>query len=259
MRATCLIAAVASLATVGWGASEAAQAAEAPQGNAAVTSARAAVRSDFNGIWTSEQGVIWDTAAGRGQPENPPFTPEYAALYKQALDAAAAGKPLMDPPTVCLPPGTPRIMASPFPIEVVLTPSVVYLMFEYTSQVRRVYMDATAPKRIGLPTYNGYSTGRWDGDDLVVDTIDLVQSTVLDTTHVSHSDQLKVTERLHLLSPTKMKVDITLNDPKAYTKPWTVVRTYVKKPGDQIMEYVCEENNRNPVSADGTTGFIGPK
>ncbi|MDB5461304.1 MAG: hypothetical protein JWO72_3045 [Caulobacteraceae bacterium] len=259
MRATRLITALTLLAIVGWRTSEAAHAAEAPREKASAESARAAVRSDFNGIWTSEQGVLWDTAAGRGQPEHPPFTPQYAALYKQALDAAAAGKPLIDPPTVCLPPGTPRIMASPFPIEVVLTPSVVYLMFEYTSQVRRVYMDATAPQRIGLPTYNGYSTGHWDAQDLVIDTLDLLQGTVLDTTHLGHSDQLKVTEHLHLLSPTRMKAEITLNDPKAYTKPWTVVRTYVKKPGEQIMEYVCEENNRNPVSADGTTGFIGPK
>jgi hypothetical protein len=251
-----------SLAIMGWGASGrayAAQADQASQAKATVDAVRPAKRSDFNGIWTGEQGVIWDTAARRGQPENPPFTPEYAALYQQALAAAAAGKPLIDPPTVCLPPGTPRILASHFPIEVVLTPSVVYLMFEYTSQVRRVYMDSSAPQRIGLPTYNGYSTGRWDGDDLIIDTVDLVASTVLDTTHLGHSDQLKVTERFHLLSPKKMQVDIMLIDPKAYTKPWTVVRTYVKKPGEQIMEYICEENNRNPVSADGTTGFLGAK
>ena len=262
MRLTFSMAVAVSLATIGWGAlgkACAAQAVQAPQTRAAVDAVRPAKRSDFNGIWTGEQGVLWDTAARRGQPENPPFTPEYATLYKQALAAAAAGKPLIDPPTVCLPPGTPRIMASPFPIEVVLTPSVVYLMFEYTSQVRRVYMDKAAPQRIGLPTYNGYSTGRWDGDDLIIDTVDLVASTVLDTTHLGHSEKLKVTERLHLLSPTRMEVAITLVDPIAYTKPWTVVRTYVKKPGEQIMEYICEENNRNPVSADGTTGFLGAK
>jgi hypothetical protein len=259
MRLILSIAASLSLGVIGWGAVGGAYAAEAIEARATADALRLAKRSDFNGIWTGEQGVIWDTEARRGQPENPPFTPEYAALYKQALAAAAAGKPFIDPPTVCLPPGTPRIMASPFPIEVVLSPSVFYLMFEYTSQVRRVYMDKTAPQRIGLPTYNGYSTGRWDGDDLIIDTVDLVASTVLDTTHLGHSDQLKVTERLHLLSPTRMQVKITLIDPKAYTNAWTVVRTYVKKPGDQIMEYICEENNRNPVSADGTTGFIGAK
>jgi hypothetical protein len=259
MRVLLLLATAGFVAVLGEGVGGAARAAEAAAQPRKAAPEAPAHRTDLNGIWTSEQGVLWDTAAARGQPEKPPFTPEYAALYQQALAAAAAGKPLIDPPTVCLPPGTPRIMASPFPIEVVLTPSVVYLMFEYTSQVRRVYMDKTAPQRIGLPTYNGYSTGRWQGDDLIIDTVDLVGSTVLDTTHLGHSEQLKVQERLHLLSPTRMRAEITLTDPKAYTAPWTVVRTYVKKPGDQILEYICEENNRNPVSADGTTGFIGPK
>ena len=262
VRKLCSAVSAAALILVNWGVCGSAHAQEGrpPSRTDAVAKPdRPAVRSDFNGIWTGQQGVIWDTSAGRGQPERPPFTPQYADLYAKALAAAAAGKPLIDPPTICLPPGTPRIMASPFPIEIVLTPSVVYLMFEYVSQTRRVYMDAMAPQRIGLPTYNGYSTGRWDGDDLIIDTVDLVASTVLDTTHLGHSDKLKVNERLHLVSPTTLKVDITLTDPAAYTKPWTVVRTYVKKPGDQIMEYICEENNRNPVSADGTTGFIGGK
>lgn len=221
------------------------------------TPARSVVRADFNGLWSTQQGVLWDTAAGRGKPQHPPFTPEYAALYKQALEDAAKGRPPADPPASCLPPGTPRIMASPFPIEIVVTPAVVYLLFEYMSQVRRVFMDSSAPKSLGLPTFNGYSTGRWEGNDLLIDTVDLRGDTVLDTTHLGHSDQLKVHERLRLLAPDKLEAQITLVDPKAYTMPWTVTRTYVKKPGEQILQYVCEENNRNPVDKDGVTGFIG--
>lgn len=216
-------------------------------------------RSDFNGVWTGQQGVLWDTNAKPGEPQKPPFTPEYAELYKQALQAAAAGRPLADPPAACLPPGVPRIMASPFPIEIVLTPKVVYLLFEYMAQTRRVFMDKSAPERLGFPTFNGYSTGRWQGNDLIIDTDELRDDTVLDTTHVGHSDQLTVREVLHLVSPVKMEVKLTLTDPKAYAMPWTVTRTYVKNAGDQILQYVCEENNRNPVQADGTTGFIGAK
>lgn len=220
---------------------------------------KAPQRSDFNGIWTGEQGVLWDTNAKPGQPQNPPFTTEYAALYKEALEAAAKGVPLADPPAACLPPGVPRIMASPFPIEIVLTPKVTYLLFEYMAQTRRAFMDKSAPERLGFPTFNGYSTGHWQGDDLVIDTDELRGDTVLDTTHVGHSDQLTVREVFHLISPTKMQVKLTLTDPKAYTTPWTVTRTYVKNSGDQILQYVCEENNRNPVMPDGTTGFIGAK
>jgi hypothetical protein len=206
-------------------------------------------RADFNGIWSTEQGILWDTAAGRNQPQNPPFTAEYAALYRQALHAAAIGRPLADPPASCLPPGTPRIMASPFPIEILVTPGVVYMLF--------VFMDSKAPKSMGLPTFNGYSTGRWEGNDLLIDTVELRGDTVLDTTHLGHSEQLQVHERLHLRAPDQLEAQITLIDPKAFTKPWTVVRTYAKKPGEQIIPYVCEENNRNPVDKDGVTGFIG--
>jgi hypothetical protein len=125
------------------------------------------------------------------------------------------------------------------------------------SQIRRVFTDSSAPKSLGLPTFNGYSTGRWEGTDLLVDTVDLRGDTVLDTTHLGHSAQLQVHERLHLLAPDKLEAQITLVDPKAYTRPWTVTRTYLKKPGEQILQYVCEENNRNPVDKDGVTGFIG--
>jgi hypothetical protein len=219
--------------------------------------ARAPARADFNGIWSSEQGILWDTAAARNQPENPPFTAEYAALYKQALDAAANGRPPADPPASCLPPGTPRIMASPFPIEIVVTPAVVYMLFEYMSQIRRIYMDRHAPARLGLATFNGYSTGRWEGNELLIDTVELRGDTVLDTTHLGHSEQLQVHEHLRLLAPNKLQAQITLIDPQAFTRPWMVVRTYIKKPGEQILQYVCEENNRNPVDKDGVTGFIG--
>lgn len=221
------------------------------------------VRGNFNGIWSGEQGVLWDptvsggASTGQSRRQDPPFTPEFEKLYQEALDAAAAGRPFVDPPTMCLPPGTPRIMASPFPIEMVVTPDVVYMLFEYMSQTRRIFMSESAPGSIGEPTYNGYSVGRWEGNDLIVDTIDLLADTVLDTTHVSHSELLNVHERFRLLSPEKMEVTITLIDPKAYVHPWVVTRTYVKRPGDRILEYVCEENNRNPVLEDGTTGFVG--
>ena len=64
-------------------------------------------------------------------------------------------------------------------------------------------------------------------------------------------------ERLRIVAPDKLEISITLNDSKALTAPWTVVRTYSRKRGERMLEYVCAENNRNPMNADGTTGFIG--
>jgi hypothetical protein len=216
-----------------------------------------AARDALAGIWSGDQGVLWDTSVKAGQRPKAPFTPEFAARYQESLAASAAGRPKADPPAACLPPGVPRIMASPFPFEIVMTRDVIYILYEYMSQIRRIHMRSTAPPGMGLPTFNGRSTGRWEGDTLVIETIELNPISVLDTTHLPHSDALRVTERLRLLGPDKLEAAITLTDPKAYTTPWTVIRTYTRKTGEQILEYVCEQNNRNPVQPDGSTGFIG--
>lgn len=227
-------------------------------GQSAIAAASSEIaRTDFSGVWSPDQGVLWDTSVKAGERPRAPFTPEYAARYQEALDASAAGRPKADPPARCLPPGVPRIMASPFPFEVVQTSETVYMLFEYMSQVRRIYIHDSAPARLGFATFNGHSTGRWEQDTLVIETVDLNPESVLDTTHLPHSDALRVEERLRLVAPDKLEAMITLIDPKAYSKPWTVRRTYTRKPGERILQYVCEENNRNPVAEDGSTGFIG--
>jgi hypothetical protein len=219
------------------------------------TAARAA--ADFSGIWSPDQGVLWALPNAAGVRESPPFTPEYAARYREALAASAAGRPKADPPAKCLPPGVPRIMASPFPFEIVHGKTAIYFLHEYMSQIRRIYMDSTAPDSIGVPAFNGRSTGKWQSDVLVIETSEVRGESVLDTTHLPHSDALRIVERIRLLAPDKLQDEITLIDPKAYVRPWTVTRTYTRKVGEQILEYVCEENNRNPVLEDGSTGFIG--
>jgi hypothetical protein len=218
------------------------------------STARAA--PDFSGIWSPDQGVLWAQAAAEGD-RTPPFTPEYAAKYKEALDASAAGRPKADPPAQCLPPGVPRMMASPFPFEIVHGKNTIYLLHEYMSQIRRIFMNGSAPESIGIPAFNGRSIGKLEGDVLVIETSEVRGESVLDTTHLPHSDALRVVERIRLLSPDKLQDEITLIDPKAYVRPWKVTRTYTRKKGEQILEYVCEENNRNPILEDGSTGFIG--
>jgi hypothetical protein len=225
---------------------------------AAAAAADAAVdRSAFNGIWSGDQGVLWDTTVKPGEKTRAPFTPEYAARYQRSLEASARGKPMADPTTACLPPGVPRILASPFPFEVVVTPQTVFVLYEYMSQVRRIHLEGSGPAPLGMATFNGHSTGRWEGDVLVIDTIELNPKSVLDTTHFPHSEQLRVVERMRVVAKDKLEISITLHDPKALTVPWTVVRTYSRRAGERVLEYVCAENNRNPVNPDGTTGFTG--
>ncbi len=216
-----------------------------------------AVSTGLNGIWSGDQGVLWDTSVKPGERTKAPFTPEYAARYQQSLAESARGKPKADPTTACMPPGVPRILASPFPFEIVVTPQTVFILYEYMSQTRRIYLNGSGPSPLGTASFNGHSTGRWADDSLIIETVELNPKSVLDTTHFPHSEALRVVERLRIVAPDKLEISITLNDSKALTAPWTVVRTYSRKRGERMLEYVCAENNRNPVNADGTTGFIG--
>jgi hypothetical protein len=216
-----------------------------------------AAREHLGGIWVPDQGVLWDTSVKSGERPRAPLTPAYAARYQEAIDAAARGKPKADRTTSCLPPGVPRIMAAPFPFEIVLSAQTLYILSEYMSQVRRIHLDGSGPARSGEPSFNGHSTGTWQADALYIETVDLAGESVLDTTGLPYSDALQVQERVRLLAPDKLEIAITLTDPKAFTTPWTVTRTYTKKPGERILEYVCAENNRNPPDSEGNTGFVG--
>jgi hypothetical protein len=143
--------------------------------------------------------------------------------------------------------GMPRLMANPYPQEIVVQPHQVLILKELQTQIRRIYTDGRKPKSDLDPTYTGYSTGRWEGDTLVVETVGLRADTVFDRTGAPHSDQMKIIERMRLRTPDVWEDEITVIDPVALTRPWVVTRTYERRPTWEIMEYVCEENNRDVV------------
>ena len=157
----------------------------------------------------------------------------------------------------------PRIMTTPYPMEFVIQPDRVLILLEISSQVRRIYTDGRKhPTGDDLdPTYMGHSIGHWEGDTLVVDTVGMRGDTVFDVTAAMHSDQVHEVERIRRISPTQMQDIMTIEDPVAFTKPWVVTRLYDLKPTWQITEYVCEDNNRNPIKPDGTTqtGVVASK
>jgi len=187
----------------------------------------------------------------------PPYRPDYEARYDKRLKDTAAGIG-SDPTAACLPPGFPRIMGTPYPLEFIVQPDKVTILFEAYSQVRRIYTDGRKHPADLDPSYNGDSIGHWEGDTLVVDTVGLRGDTVFDVSGAPHSDAMHVIERIRRVSKDSIEDRILIEDPKALTKPWTVLRTYEQKPEWTIAEYVCEENQRNPVLPDGSTGFIGP-
>lgn len=195
---------------------------------------------DLSGVWfISEyhQNILPN--------EDPPFQPWAAALYKKRDYEKAHADPERgpDPTPRCIPPGIPRTELQPFPWEIVMARDRVLMIFEYQSLVRQIFTDGRGHPADLDPTYMGNAVGKWEGDTLIVDTVGFNGKIWLDPKGLPSTDALHVTERIRRTSHDTLSVDYTIDDRKAYTKPWTVQKLYTLKPDWQIKEYVCAENN----------------
>ena len=186
-----------------------------------------------------------DGSRGRG-PNEPSLTPEYLAKWEMISKTRIAGSSEYDLVAKCLPPGMPAMMSMAYGMEIMQNNDKITFFSELNDALRRVYLDGRKPSETVLedPTYAGYSTGHWEGDTLVVDTVALRDNTFIEG-FTPHSDQMTVHERIRLLEPGLLEDQITVNDPKALTKPWETVKTYRKaKPGsgkDELREFACAE------------------
>jgi hypothetical protein len=188
------------------------------------------------------ESELWRTTYARPHLSNPlpPFQPWAEAKYK-------ATTPDQDPELTCVPPGIPATLLEPFPFEILQVPGKIFMLFEYDHLVRPIYTDGRPIPADADPTYMGQAVGKWEGDTLVVDTVAFNEKTWLDATGLPHTAALHVTEHLRRLDHNTLEDLITIDDPKTYTKPWTVRKVYDLKPKWEIMEYECEENNKeNP-------------
>jgi hypothetical protein len=187
-------------------------------------------KPDLSGVWNP--GLSF---SNMGQV---PLQPWADALYKERRSNLSKD----DPEGHCLPAGVPRI--SPFPQKVVQTPTLIVLLDEgNTHSYRQFFLDGrTHPKDLE-PTWMGDSIAKWDGDTLVVDTIGFNDKTWLNGQGLPHSDQLHVIERYRRPDLGHLEVEVTMEDPKAFTQPHTFKRTYTFMPNWEIHEYVCNEFN----------------
>jgi hypothetical protein len=211
------------------------------------------------GVWESQ----WpgDQLPKPGAPPRPvevgppPLKPEHLAAWqaaqKAAADAAARGQPIAGANvTECLPEGFPAMMAPGFPMEVIATASQVNMTQEAYNQTRRIYLDR---KQMALedaePQFYGHSVGRWEGKDLVVNTIGVKERVRM--RNVPHSPAMRVDERIYSTGPDTFEDRITVTDPDYLTGPWTFTYHYQRKPGYDLGEYICENNQEY---ADPKTG-----
>ena len=197
---------------------------------------------DLTGVWEAPRG-------GAPAPAAPQLTPAYAAK-KRELDARNTDD---TDAANCLPTGMPAVMGHPYPYEFLLTPGQVTIVTEAYMQVRHVYTDGRPLPPDPDPTFNGTSIGRWQGDTLVVETIGFSPLTTI-ARNIPHSDKMRIVERIRLSGPDTMTVETTVTDPEVLAAPWTSVRTLARHRDWTIREYICEENNRNFLDAQGKAG-----
>jgi hypothetical protein len=149
-----------------------------------------------------------------------------------------------DPELACLPEGVPRFMFIPLPMEILQMPSRIVIVHEGTQVLRQIYMNRQHRDDL-YPTYSGDSIGRWQGDTLVVDSIGFNDKTWIDMAGgLLHSEAMHVIERIRRTDQDTLVDDMTIEDTKAFTKPITAQQVYKLKPGWEIQEYVCAENNK---------------
>ncbi len=167
-----------------------------------------------------------------------PFQPWAAALYQQRQANKLRDNPMIQ----CLPAGVPRLDAYIHPYKIVQTPDLIVILYESQTIFRQIFTDGRGHPRDPEPSWLGYSIGRWDGDVLVVETVGFNGKTWLDGFGHPHSDAMKLTERFRRSDLGHMNIEITIDDPKAYTKALRYVQPQLLQPDTELIEYICNEN-----------------
>ena len=196
---------------------------------------------DFDGVWLIQNAPeTLKTTDGK----LPAMTAAGAKIYRDHLAARKAGKPDFDSIQQCWPHGFPRILTANYPIEIFMEPKQVTFIHEAHHFPRLVFLDAQPLKAEDRDqNWMGFSTGKWEGDTLVVFTAGLNDKTVLDTAGLPHTTDLEVTEHIKKTDSDTLEDVLTIHDPKVYPKDWSTRLTFRRQPGRRLAEYVCTDKN----------------
>jgi hypothetical protein len=217
-------------------------------------------RPDFSGMWAPEDNrpcppegcldmkvpqefvnIGWSLKDGL------PYQPWAADLVKKRL--ADNGKD--DPASHCLPRGVVKGHTTPLFRKIVQIPGLLAILNEANASYRQIFTDGRALPVDPQPSWNGYSSAKWDGNDLVVRTSGFRDETWLDRRGSPMTDAAEMTERFRRVNYGKLQIELTINDPKAYAKPWTVTLNQVIVLDTELLDYICLENEKSLVHMVG--------
>jgi hypothetical protein len=212
-------------------------------------------KSDFSGMWDIEHNrpcppggcldffigeefvnIGWSLKGGL------PYQPWARELVRERMEQL--GKD--DPVSRCLPPGIVKTHTTPLLRKVIQVPGLVVVLSEMDAHYRQIFTDGRPlPADIDLPMANGFSTGKWEGDTLVVQTTGFRDGLWLDRSGSPLTDAARMTERFRRVNYGKMEIEVTVDDPKAYTAPWTVKLNSFIVLDTELIDYICLENEKD--------------
>jgi hypothetical protein len=217
----------------------------------------AAGKIDFSGVWnyagvlgfrggpppsppgTPPEATFWNIEAGI--KEGLPFTPWGRELRRQRMARNSAD----NPDAACLPIGYMQLHTHSQPRKIIQTNDLIVILYEANAGVRQIFLDGRpAPPKDAQPWWFGYSRGSWDGDTLVVESTNFRDEGWLDVNGAPLSSEGRLIERFRRVNAGRLEIDVTIDDPKAYTTPWTVRVNQRLLADTDLIEFVCNENER---------------
>jgi hypothetical protein len=190
---------------------------------------------DLFGVWTGFGSNAGDISKGLKAGEE-------VSMLPWAVEKMKTLKSQDDPQANCLPSGVPR--GNPYPWRFVREGDRLYVLYEGNiHSFRQIFLDGRGHPEDPDPTWWGHSIGKWDGNTLVVDTVGFNDKFWLDYLGHPHTEKMHTIERYTRTDMNTLQIEVTIDDPGAYTKPFTTTGRARLMPGEELMEYVCQENN----------------
>jgi hypothetical protein len=204
-------------------------------------------KPDLSGLWEHDNPLKYLSNIAADLPNDVPFQPWARELFEERVARRGAD----DPNNYCLPSGIVEKHAVPAPFKILQQQDLLVILYESRTIYRQIFTDARPFPEDPQPSWQGYSVGHWEDDTLVVESTGFNGKFWLDGQGRPATEKLRVVERFMRPSFGRLDVEITVDDPQAYTAPWTVKQTMHYLPDTELIEHICEENNKFPEQVAG--------